>query len=114
LPSGRITFAGSGESIQVGGVGVVVGVVVGIRFLSSMESLEVLNLDSRDIGDEGMYYLRNLKNLKCLDVFSGRVTDIGCVYIGKIRSLESLELCGGGIGDAGKRDVFIPLYLYIT
>lgn len=48
----------------------------GLRHLSSLTSLEVLNLDSRDIGDDGLKYLRHLP-LKSLDLFSGRVTDLG-------------------------------------
>jgi hypothetical protein len=63
--------------------------------------LEALNLDSRDIGDDGLYHLRNLTNLKSLDIFSGRISDAGCSHISKIKSLESLELCGGGISDHG-------------
>ena len=49
---------------------------VGLRYLASMKNLEVLNLDSREIGDEGLKYLRGL-NLKSLDLFSSRVTDVG-------------------------------------
>ena len=48
----------------------------GLRHLSSLTSLEVLNLDSRDIGDDGLKYLKHLP-LKSLDLFSGRVTDLG-------------------------------------
>ena len=48
----------------------------GLRHLSPLANLEVLNLDSRDIGDDGLKYLRNLP-LKSLDLFSGRVTDLG-------------------------------------
>lgn len=33
---------------------------LGLRHLSSMKNLEVLNLDSRDIGDEGCKYIRGL------------------------------------------------------
>jgi len=69
--------------------------------LSKLTKLEVLNLDSRDISDDGLSHLRNLTNLKSLDIFSGRITDSGCAHIAKIQSLESLELCGGGIGDLG-------------
>ncbi len=50
--------------------------LAGLRYLASMKNLEILNLDSRDIGDEGLKYLRGL-NLKSLDLFSSRVTDIG-------------------------------------
>lgn len=49
---------------------------IGLRHLASMKNLEVLNLDSRDIGDEGLKHLRGL-NLKSLDLFSSRVTDMG-------------------------------------
>ncbi|KAL7542512.1 hypothetical protein ACHAXR_011846 [Thalassiosira sp. AJA248-18] len=72
----------------------------GLRHLSSMKNLEVLNLDSREIGDEGCKYIRSLP-LKTLDLFSSRVTDLGCVFLSKIKTLTSLELCGGGIGDLG-------------
>ena len=72
-----------------------------LRHLASLKSLEVLNLDSREIGDSGLFHLRSLQNLKSLDIFSGRVTDHGCSHIAKIKSLESLELCGGGITDTG-------------
>uniref|UniRef100_A0A7S4AJR3 F-box/LRR-repeat protein 15-like leucin rich repeat domain-containing protein n=1 Tax=Pseudo-nitzschia australis TaxID=44445 RepID=A0A7S4AJR3_9STRA len=72
-----------------------------LRHLESLSSLEVLNLDSRDIGDNGLMHLWSLQNLKSLDIFSGRVTDRGCAHISKIKSLESLELCGGGISDEG-------------
>ena len=41
-----------------------------------MKNLEVLNLDSRDIGDEGLKHLSGL-HLKSLDLFSSRITDIG-------------------------------------
>ena len=41
-----------------------------------MKKLEVLNLDSRDIGDDGLKYLSGLP-LKSLDLFSSRVSDLG-------------------------------------
>lgn len=41
-----------------------------------MTNLEVLNLDSREIDDNGLKHLRALP-LKSLDIFSGRVTDLG-------------------------------------
>jgi hypothetical protein len=47
-----------------------------LKYLSSMKKLEVLNLDSRDIGDDGLKYLRGLP-LKSLDLFSSRVSDLG-------------------------------------
>jgi len=72
-----------------------------LQHLSSLSNLEILNLDSRDIGDDGLFHLRSLQNLKSLDIFSGRVTDYGCSHIAKIKSLESLELCGGVVGDTG-------------
>ena len=75
-------------------------VFIGLRHLSSMKSLEVLNLDSREIGDDGLKYLRGLP-LRSLDLFSSRVTDLGCAHISKIKTLASLELCGGGIADLG-------------
>lgn len=53
---------------------------LGLRHLSSMKNLEVLNLDSRDIGDEGCKYIRGLP-LKTLDLFSSRVTDLGYVWL---------------------------------
>jgi hypothetical protein len=58
-------------------------------------------VDSREIGDDGLWHLQNLKQLKLLDIFSGRITDAGCSHLAKIKSLESLELCGGGISDLG-------------
>lgn len=48
----------------------------GLRHLASLKNLETLNLDSRDIGDDGLKYLRNLP-LTSLDLFSSRVTDLG-------------------------------------
>jgi Leucine-rich repeat (LRR) protein len=73
----------------------------GLRHLSTMTSLEVLNLDSRDVSDEGMVFLQKLPQLRSLDIFSGRITDIGCMYLSRIKSLENLELCGGGVSDRG-------------
>jgi len=73
----------------------------GLRYLSSMFTLEALNLDSRDISDDGLHYLCKLQNLKSLDIFSGRITDVGCAHIAKIQSLQSLELCGGGVTNLG-------------
>ena len=58
----------------------------GPRLLTGISTLEVLNLDSRDIGDEGLLHLRNLRNLKSLDFFSRKVTDIACAHILKIIS----------------------------
>lgn len=49
---------------------------IGLRYLASMKNLEVLNLDSREIGDDGLKYLRGLP-LTSLDLFSSRVTDLG-------------------------------------
>ena len=69
--------------------------------MSQLTNLEVLNLDSREIGDDGLWHLRHLKMLKSLDIFSGRITDAGCAHLLKIKTLESLELCGGGISDMG-------------
>jgi hypothetical protein len=41
-----------------------------------MKKLEVLNLDSRDLSDDGLKYLSGLP-LKSLDLFSSRVSDLG-------------------------------------
>lgn len=61
-----------------------------LQHLSSLSNLEVLNLDSREIDDNGLWHLQSLQ-LKSLDIFSGRVTDQGCSHIAKIKSLENLE-----------------------
>jgi Leucine rich repeat/Leucine Rich repeat len=71
-----------------------------LRHLSTLTSLEVLNLDSREISDTGLVYIVGLP-LKSLDIFSGRITDAGCHHISKIKTLECLELCGGTVTDTG-------------
>jgi len=48
---------------------------LGLKHLENMITLEELNLDSRDIDDDGLIFLKNL-NLKSLDLFSGRITDV--------------------------------------
>jgi hypothetical protein len=53
-----------------------------------MKNLEVLNLDSREIGDDGLRYLRHLP-LKSLDLFSGRVTDLGYAVSNELLSFHS-------------------------
>lgn len=72
----------------------------GLRHISNLTTLQSLNLDSRDISDDGLKYLP--RTLTSLDIFSGRITDTGCGHIAKIcTALKALELCGGGIGDLG-------------
>ena len=57
----------------------------GLQHLADMNTLEILNLDSREIGYEGLKHLRSLKKLCLLDIFSGRVTDDG-VFTSRLSS----------------------------
>ena len=60
-----------------------------------------MNLDNRDIGDEGLARIGTMTQLRSLDVFSARVTDAGAHSIAALVSLTSLELCGGRVSNRG-------------
>ncbi len=66
----------------------------GLRHLSGLANLELLNVQYRNVGDEGLKHLRGLTKLKDLDLDSTKVTDAGLEHL---RGLTSLRVLGCSI-----------------
>jgi Leucine-rich repeat (LRR) protein len=76
-----------------------------LKHLDQFSYLEVLNLKSTNVGDEGLAHLAGLRKLKKLYLISnpntGRITDTGMAHLKNINSLQELELPYSGITDVG-------------
>jgi Leucine-rich repeat (LRR) protein len=74
----------------------------GLKALSSLTSLESLDIGSLGITDEGIKHLAALTRLKKLSLFGcSRITDESLRTIGRLRSLETLSISHGYLTISG-------------
>ena len=79
----------------------------GVAFLTSLESLETLNLASARITSQSVPTLTRLKKLKYLVLANTQIDDEGLRRLADLKRLESLDLQGTRIADVGE-DVRFP------
>jgi len=63
-----------------------------LKHLKVLTDLQILNLRSTDIGDDGLSHLRHLNNLRILDLAYTAVSDDGLEQLMGMRNLVSLDL----------------------
>jgi Leucine-rich repeat (LRR) protein len=73
----------------------------GVRHLSGLTDLEVLDLQATAVTDAGLQSLAGLTSLKELYLGQTLVTDTGMEYLKKLPSLEILVLDGTAVTDQG-------------
>ena len=77
----------------------------GLKELSRLKDLTVLNLAETSIGDSGLKEIRELKNLTTLDLDTTQITDAGLKEIKGLKSLTTLKLGSTQITDAGLKEI---------
>lgn len=65
-----------------------------IEPLAGLQKLEVLQIQGRDLTDDGLSHLKNLSSLKRLDILHSQVTDAGLQQLANLKQLEQLDIRG--------------------
>lgn len=73
----------------------------GIKHLSGLKSLRILELSNTRITDEGLRYLKALPNLESLDLNGNIITDKGLSHLQALPKLIQLKLEGTNVTNAG-------------
>jgi Leucine-rich repeat (LRR) protein len=73
----------------------------GLKNLSAMKGLQVLDLTGTNITDEGLKYLAAMKELKTLRLANTKVTDEGMEQLTKLPKLASVALDDTAVTDTG-------------
>jgi hypothetical protein len=73
----------------------------GIRYLSGLVDLEVLDLQGTAITDAGLKSIAGLTSLKDLNIGYTRITDAGTEHLTNLQSLQILMLDGTAVTDQG-------------
>lgn len=64
----------------------------GLKYLSGLQKLRILNLDETNITDAGLKYIKNLKSLQYLDLAHTKVTDKGIIVLGEMKTLRRVSV----------------------
>lgn len=92
-------------SVAISGPGLRQDVVRGsnqtVILLSSLQSIEKLDLSNSSITDDGLEPLEKLKNLRVLSLSLTSITNSGLEHLEKLKTLERLRLHGTKITDEG-------------
>jgi len=76
-----------------------------LKVLSSLTSLQQLNLSGTGTSDAGLKHLSRLTNLTHLYLIGTKITDAGLKELTGLQKLEELRFGNTGITDAGLKDV---------
>jgi Leucine-rich repeat (LRR) protein len=89
----------------------------GLKYLSGLDNLEILNLDETNITDAGLKYIKNLKSLQELNLSHTKVTDRGIQELSGMKSLRGLvvyktKVTQKGVDELKKKrpDLYIDLH----
>ncbi len=77
----------------------------GLKDLSGLKNLELLDLSFTDLTGAGLKALLPLKNLQSLDISNTQIADAGPKELAGLTNLRSLNLASTRVTDAGLKDL---------
>jgi hypothetical protein len=85
-----IQYLSEVEGIHLSGCQVITD--EGLKYLSDLQKLRILNLDGTNITDSGLKYIINLKSLQYLDLSYTKVTDAGILMLAEMKNLRRVSV----------------------
>jgi hypothetical protein len=77
----------------------------GLRHLSKLQRLKLLDISNNQVSDKGLEHLSELKELATLDLRANGVTDEGMKTLQKLENLRKLSVAYTKVTDAGLKQL---------